>query len=283
MSEREKTPPQRATPWTPFDILNRVRGHAYTGHVVDVPLWSWPAELTPPKTFLANLMESTHGYLSLGGLHISGRHKAALTIRTVNVRRVVIGQVEGVGQALLGTIGPVGTDGRHQLVPELVVVPSERSWREQSCPGNSVFEITPDSLGAYVRRLRADETDPVEFDYYFYECTCCGLRTLREHPGSFEICAVCGWESEDSFCSGDLSPNHMTLEEAQALLAEKGSVKDWRLGNYRREYEEFSAHCASRLYAVTDGRGGWSSALADYISGEREPPTGDAIMVPLPW
>jgi len=59
-----------------------------------------------------------------------------------------------------------------------------------------------------------------------YTCPCCGFFSFAESPGSFEICAVCGWEDDliqlaFPNCKG--GANDVRLTEAQKNFAEFGA------------------------------------------------------------
>jgi hypothetical protein len=58
-----------------------------------------------------------------------------------------------------------------------------------------------------------------------YTCACCGYKTLKESPGSYEICAICYWEDDpvqllDPWFRG--GANAASLDEAQRSYATVG-------------------------------------------------------------
>lgn len=86
-----------------------------------------------------------------------------------------------------------------------------------------------------------------------YPCVCCGYRTLSEPPGSYEICAVCGWEDDavqlryPEYVGG---ANGTCLVDAQATVRERPLPMDetdtldsgWRMVDGRRDdYERVTA------------------------------------------
>ena len=59
-----------------------------------------------------------------------------------------------------------------------------------------------------------------------YPCPCCDYATLPEPtPGTFEICAVCGWEDDDVQCADPASAggaNTISLNQARSSFLATG-------------------------------------------------------------
>ena len=58
-----------------------------------------------------------------------------------------------------------------------------------------------------------------------FTCPCCGYHTLKDSPGSYEICHICFWEDDpvqllDPWYEG--GANKVSLQEAQRNYAEVG-------------------------------------------------------------
>jgi Cysteine-rich CPCC len=56
-----------------------------------------------------------------------------------------------------------------------------------------------------------------------FPCPCCGYRVFEEHPGSYDICAICGWEDDISQLRfpHSLGANRVSLIEAQMSFADQ--------------------------------------------------------------
>ncbi len=62
-----------------------------------------------------------------------------------------------------------------------------------------------------------------------YKCPCCGLYTLSEGPGAWEICEVCFWEDdpvqrEDEAYAG--GANAVSLKQARKNYSKFGACEE---------------------------------------------------------
>lgn len=69
-----------------------------------------------------------------------------------------------------------------------------------------------------------------------YKCKCCGYYTLYDepvdpdvHPGTYEICHVCGWEDDSlQFLNPDKNygPNGVSLNQAKLNFKLYGAIRE---------------------------------------------------------
>lgn len=75
-----------------------------------------------------------------------------------------------------------------------------------------------------------------------YVCPCCSYLTFDEEPpGTFEICAVCGWEDDevqfrDSTYEG--GANSVSLDQARKNFLVLGAIDKESLGSPRKPLPE---------------------------------------------
>ena len=77
-----------------------------------------------------------------------------------------------------------------------------------------------------------------------FTCLCCGFRPLEEQPpGTFDICAVCGWEDDDvqardpNFEGG---ANQSSLREAQGLWLKSVNAGASSVDKFWKAYQKDS-------------------------------------------
>jgi len=74
-----------------------------------------------------------------------------------------------------------------------------------------------------------------------FPCVCCGHLTLREPPGSYEICSVCYWEDDrvqlrwPNWAGG---ANRPSLTEAQEKFREFGASEERFVSKVRSPRED---------------------------------------------
>lgn len=67
--------------------------------------------------------------------------------------------------------------------------------------------------------------------YYIYECPCCGLPSLEEPPGCFDVCQICFWEDDGQSDADADRPNDgpngdYTLTNARVNFRDHGHMYD---------------------------------------------------------
>lgn len=67
--------------------------------------------------------------------------------------------------------------------------------------------------------------------FYIYTCHCCGLPTLEEPPGCFDVCQVCFWEDDGQTDADADRPNNgvngdYSLTRARANFRAHGHMYD---------------------------------------------------------
>lgn len=96
--------------------------------------------------------------------------------------------------------------------------------------------------------------------FYIYACPCCGLPTLEEPPGCFDVCQVCYWEDDGQDDAIADAPNNgvngdYSLTQARANYRRHGHMYDAGKGIHAAETPSPARQALVR-YAldVTHGR-----------------------------
>jgi hypothetical protein len=88
-----------------------------------------------------------------------------------------------------------------------------------------------------------------------YTCPVCGFLTLKEPPGSYETCVVCGWEDDVSqlLFPSSLGANRVSLQQAQNNFVKIGfSNKNILLRLLKKNQNNYEKDPQWRLLRAAD-------------------------------